>query len=212
MISQTGVTPRTSPTWYSLGTGHDVPCSAYSYNEFMKILAWTKEEYWKQGLGIPKSFRAGGWFADVETLRALADSGFLIDSSGRDYYVWGKNRLQGHWNLKSTTRPYKPSLSNQNASTPAPNINIWEFPNNGADSYFNDQHELIKRFDENYERKPLTAAQVLTYLTHPHDFAADRAVLDPVFNHAGQYLAKNDQGPVIYVTLLDAYEDMGLTN
>lgn len=208
MISQAGVTPRSSPKWTNyLNNGHDVPCSAYTYEEFMQILAWANNEFLKQGLGVPKSFRAGGWFADLKVLAALNDSGFIIDTSGRDSYSWGQNRLKGYWNLSSTTRPYHPSKSNQNSPSPQPTFSLWEFPNNGADSYFFKSDDLMSRFNDNYKKQPMVQAQTITYLSHPHAFTGDIDVLDPVFAYTDQYLASLDQGPVIYVTLEQAHND-----
>ncbi|MFC1780555.1 acyltransferase family protein [Patescibacteria group bacterium] len=204
-----GVEPIKEPHWTDyLENGHDVPCSEYSYSQFMKILTWAKAEFEKNNLGTPISFRAGGWFADRDTLRALDDSGFLIDSSGRDYYIWGNHHIKGHWNLKSTTQPYQPSRSNQNASTPAPNFSLWEFPNNGANSGFYQSSELIKRFDENYTEEILYEPKVVTYLSHPHAFSQDLEVLEPVYEYIDQYNVADDGGPVIYTTLEDAYYDI----
>jgi uncharacterized membrane protein/predicted deacetylase len=204
-----GVEPIKEPHWTDyLDNGHDVPCSEYSYNQFMKILTWAKAEFEKNNLGTSISFRAGGWFANRDTLRALEDSGFLIDSSGRDYYIWGNHHIKGHWNLKSTTQPYQPSRSNQNAPTPAPNFNLWEFPNNGANSGFYKSNDLIKRFDENYTEKILYEPKVVTYLSHPHAFSKDLEILEPVYKYIDQYNIANDSGPVFYTTLKDVYYDI----
>ena len=207
MVAAAEVTPRTTPKWTtSLNNGHDVPSSAYSYDEYMQIVQWALNEFEEQGLGVPLSYRAGGWFANMDVLRAVNDQGFRVDSSGRDYYVWGANQLQGHWKLSSTTHPFRPSIANQNGSSPEPTLALWEFPNNGADSYFNGADELIKRFNDNFQKVALIQPQTVTYLTHPHEFIKDTAVLDPVFDYTGKYLAELDRGPVVYVTLEDAYE------
>lgn len=212
MIQAAGVGVKTSPKWTNyLNNGHDVPCSTYSYEEFMQILAWAKNEFLIQGLGVPRSFRAGGWFADLDVLRALNDSGFIIDSSGREAYTWGQNRLKGYWNLSSTTRPYHPSVSNQNVSS-QPTLTLWEFPNNGADSYFYKAEDLIKRFNDNYNGQPLTQPQTITYLSHPHAFSQDLDVLDPTFDLIDFHLSNEDSGPVLYVTLEQAYEDFYKTH
>ncbi|MBU0976126.1 MAG: hypothetical protein ABIE03_06175 [Patescibacteria group bacterium] len=205
MIKAAGVKVRKSPKWTNyLDNGHDVPCSAYTYNEFMKILKWALENYGENGLGLPISFRAGGWFADEKILKAVSDSGFVIDSSGRTPYSWGSNNLRGHWDLSPLTRPYQPSIADQNSIYPAPSLRLWEFPNNGADSYFYDQNELIDRFKNNFNSKPLKFPQTLTYLSHPHAFSEDLDVLDPTFDYINKYLAVRDRGPVIYITLQGA--------
>lgn len=211
MVETTGVTVRKEPTWTDYANnGVDVPCTAYTYTEFAQILDWAKAEFTKHGLNIPTSFRAGGWFANSEILRALNDSGFLIDSSGRDYYVWGtkNNKITGFWKLKSTTSPYQPSSSNQNSFSPAPNLSIWEFPNNGADSWWYTSTDLIKRFNDNYQTPLLDQPQTLTYLSHPHWIQKDLEILEPTYEHIDQYLTSSDQGPVVYVTLEQVYSDL----
>jgi hypothetical protein len=207
LVEAAKVEVRKEPKWTNyLDNGHDVPASAYTYDEMKQILAWARDEYLTHGLGSPVSFRAGGWFANIEVLKALNDSGFLIDSSGRDYYVWGNNKLKGYWNLNSLTRPYHPSFSNQNTSK-KPTLELMEFSDNGADSYFYKTKDLIKRFDDNYKRVPLGEAQTIVYLSHPHDFTKDFKVLDPVFDCIDQYTVRSDKGPVLYVTLNKANED-----
>lgn len=208
LVQASGVQPRKEPKWTDyLDNGLDVPCSAYTYDEFTKILNWAKAEFSKHGLGIPKSFRAGGWFADLSILKALEYTGFLIDTSGREAYVWGtaNNKIPGFWKLNSTTKPYQPSKSNQNSSSPAPTLAIWEFPNNGADSWFYTAEDLQKRFEDNYKNTFLLESQTLTYLSHPHEIHKDIQILEPVFTSIDQHLAERDQGPIIYVTLEDAY-------
>lgn len=203
MVQAAGVDVRKTPKWTStLDNGHDVPCSAYTYDEFTKIVSWAKEQFLTEGLGEPVTFRAGGWFADETTLKVLDHNNFKIDTSGREYTSWGNLSL--HWQLSSTTKPYHPSESNQNAATPLPQLRLWEFPNNGGDSYKYTVEQMIQRFNDNYKRQPLTEKQTVTYLTHPHDFSADREKLDPTFSHIDQYLLRNDNGPVLYVTLEDA--------
>ena len=201
MIEEIGLEPKTSPKWTThLNNGHDVPCSAYDYDEFKEILNWAIKVYGEKGLGLPISFRAGGWFADSDVLRAVSDSGFRIDSSGRNHYLWGANNLVGHWNLQPTTHPYHPSISNQNSDSPPPNLVLWEYPNNGGDSYFYDHIELINRFNMNFDGNPLDQSQTITYLSHPHDFTGDLITLEPTFDHIDKYLASRDRGPVIYIT------------
>jgi len=207
MVEAAGVKPKKEPTWTNYMTnGHDVPTSAYSYKQFKKILVWTKKQFEDNGLSAPLSFRAGGWFANLDTLRALNDEGFIIDSSGRDYYLWGANQIQGYWNLTSKTKPYQPSTTNQNSSTPAPTFSLWEFPNNGANSWFYPSENLIKRFQNNYTGEPLQESQTLTYLTHPHQFHIDYDVLTPTYNYIDQFLASGDNGAVVYTTLQDVYK------
>ena len=208
MVKAAGVGVKTQPKWTNyLNNGLDVPTTVYSYDEFTQILTWAKQEFVNQGFEEPTSFRAGGWFADESTLQALSDSGFVIDSSGRQYYVWGNNGIKGHWNLNSTTKPYQPSTVDQNSPTPTPQLPLWEFPNNGSDSWFYTTEDLIERFDDNYNKEPLTEKQTLTYLSHPHKFIRDSAVLNPTYDYIDQFVAYADRGPVLYVTLEQLYPE-----
>lgn len=208
MVEAAGVTPRKTPKWTDhLNNGHDVPCTAYTKKEFSKILSWAKEKVIAQGLETPVSFRAGGWFADLKVLEALEENGFIIDSSGRDSYIWGANALRGYWNLTSTTHPYQPSRTNQNI-TSSNHFTLWEFPNNGTDSWFHNSDDLIARFNDNFQKAPIDRAQVLTYLSHPHQIHKDIEVLEPTYTYIDKYLANIDQGPVIYITQKEAYLDL----
>lgn len=63
-------------------SGRGVPLSAYTYDEIIKILK-TSRELMFQNFDIKEliGFRAGGWIASDEVLRALAETGFKYDSS-----------------------------------------------------------------------------------------------------------------------------------
>jgi hypothetical protein len=206
MVEEAGVTPRKSPGWGSfLSEGYDVPLSAYTYRETLRLLSWSKEVFTKQGLGSPTIFRAGGWFADEETLKALEDSDFLVDSSGRTKVLFGENGLASPWDLKKTTQPYRPNLFNQN-SPAEPNSLLWEFPNNGGDSWSFTVQELIERFYANFGKKPLGRRKLVTYLSHPEWFYKDAPKIERLLNETDKYLYARDKGPVIYVDLEDAYK------
>ncbi|MDD3647027.1 MAG: hypothetical protein PHS44_00805 [Candidatus Dojkabacteria bacterium] len=212
LVKAAGLEPKEKPQWTNyLDNGHDVPCTAYSYKEFKQILEWSINKFEENGLGKPVSFRAGGWFADLDNLKALQDTGFLIDSSGREFYIWGSpdTKITGPWNLSTTTQPYPVSASNQNISA-YPNLNLWEFPNNGGDSLYYTSDVLIDRFNTNYPQKILSEYRVVTYLTHPHEISKDIQVLDPVYKHLNKSSIERDKGPVIYTTLLDTYNDIVL--
>jgi len=63
-------------------SGRGVPLSAYTYDEIVKILK-TSRKLLFQNFDIKEltGFRAGGWIASDEVLRALAETGFKYDSS-----------------------------------------------------------------------------------------------------------------------------------
>jgi hypothetical protein len=208
MVQAAGVTPRYTPyAGWLYGDGGGVAAYAYPADEMKKILQWSKDQFQANGLPIPISFRAGGWLLGTNTLAALEQTGFLIESSGRT--AWEEFVRKGFpvpWNLSETTRPYKPNREDMNSSA-EPTFNIWEFPNNGADSIWFDAPEMIRRFDLNYPNKGtiLEQPQVLTYLSHPPFYSIDKPRMEQVFNYISNYLYKDDHGPVVYTTLESAY-------
>jgi hypothetical protein len=208
MVRAAGVTPRTSdyaPWLY--GDGGGVAAYAYPVNEMKQILEWGRRTFQDNGLPTPTAFRAGGWLAKENTLQALAETGFVIDSSGRTAPSSARQKaFPPPWNLSPTQAPYRPNINNINSDS-APHNTLWEFPNNGADSYWYDAKELINRFDLNYPNKNgvLTKPQVLIYLSHPPFYNIDKPKMEQVFSYIKNYLNRDDHGPVLYSTIENAY-------
>jgi hypothetical protein len=203
MVNYMGITAKTTPAWDNRTNGQSVLTSAYNYDEFTAMLLWSKAKFKENGLPRPYTYRAGGWFLELPQLRALQDQGFKIDTSGRNSTVWGN--VKEPWILNEVSRPYKPSTKNQNKSSPAPLLNLWEFPNNGYDSTHNEAEVLKKAFDLNFNGQPLTSAQTLTYLSHPDYFAdKDAQRMVELIEYINAYKAKDDNGPVFYFTLMDS--------
>lgn len=206
-VQDAGVEARFEPKWGNWQDGYDILTTSYDYEETVKLLERGKWWFLENGLGSPISFRAGGWFADAETLKAVETSGFYLDASGRDRYIWGPNRIPGFWNLDVTSQPYKPSLSNQNKAG-FPSLDIWEFPNNGGSSYDLILKEMMTRFDENFPQKqPLINKRIVTYLSHAQWFSlAEQERVDNLFSYIDEFSHDQDWGPVKYVTLEQAYQ------
>ena len=206
LIEASGVTVNNNPAWGSpTGNGHDTPNSNYGYSDYEKILLWALNQYEKNGLETPTMYRAGGWYIDEENILVLKNLGFNIDSSGRTYYKHGSNLLEGHWNLKETTQPYQMNSSDQNI-TNNPNMNIWEYPNNGGDSWAYTSDKLISRFNINYKGGVTNTDTVVTYISHPHWFDKEGPNIEGVLKHIYQYSYINDNGPVIFITLDKVHE------
>lgn len=209
LVAAAGLTPKTDPRWGGREEGHDVLTTAYNYEESKQIYSWAIDKFIENGLGKPQGYRAGGWFLDIENLRALNDLGFVYDTSGSDYkQPYGPNQQLRQWNLSDTAKPYQVSRSNQNGSNP-PLMAIWEYPNNGADSTNRDANELIRRLRANLQTDSgyRNEAQVLTYLSHPHWFGTiDNAKMVALFDEAENHKYKNDNGPLIYVTQIEAHK------
>ncbi|MBI4136581.1 hypothetical protein HY469_00810 [Candidatus Roizmanbacteria bacterium] len=208
-VAAAGMTPKTEPVWGGGYTpGYDILTTSYSAEELRQILEYAKATFTEKGLGRPLSYRAGGWFANTETLRALDASGFLVDSSGRTSYQFGSNHLPGPWDLRETSQPYFPSETNQNSPNPPPRFSLLEVPNNGADSFWSTKEAMIDRFDKNYTGGVLTQPKQVTFLSHPHWFNQENKdnKVEEVFSYIDQFTYDHDHGPVIYGTLLDVYE------
>ncbi len=207
-VEEAGVEPKTEPIWGGGFTpGYDILTTAYSYEQMKTILNYGKKLLEEKGLGTPRSYRAGAWFANGDTLKALDDTGFLVDSSGRTSYTFGTNNVTGFWDLSPSTQPYYPSTSDQNSPVPPPTLNILEIPNNGADSFAFSSEDMIERFNLNYSGGALHSAKQLTFLSHPHWFNNSRQqAMKDVFEYTDKRSYDQDLGPVVYVTLQDVYQ------
>jgi len=192
--------PRKDVSWSNQGDGYDVTTSSYPPEEFEKIVSLGIQKFRENGLGSPKGYRAGGWFINLDNLKVLDRLGFAYDSSGREAYSFGNNRVPGLWSLSPTTKPYKISQVNQNSGTP-PTLDLWEFPNNGSESTNVPAAEMTKRLGLNFKGDPLYDKQVITFLSHPHWFSGDKPKMEALFTEMNKITAKNDGGPVIYTTL-----------
>jgi hypothetical protein len=206
MVSAAGVEPQYKPAWgWHRDDGYDILVSGYPYAKMDKILKWSKQQFAANGLNEPKTFRAGGWFADSGTLKVLEDNGFILDSSGRTKFSIGTNQVETPWDLKTTTQPYRPNINNQNSDKP-PNMDIWEFPNNGGNAYTLTSSELYKAFTDNYSGGVASKRKVVTYLSHPDWFQEDKPKMDEVLTKIERYMYEDDNGPVIFTTLDDVYK------
>ncbi|NTV31492.1 hypothetical protein HGA91_05965 [candidate division WWE3 bacterium] len=206
MVKAAGVTPKSNPIqWGStLHDGYDILTMQYSYDELVTIMNWSKSIFAEKGLPTPTIFRAGGWYANEDTLKAAQASGFLADSSGRTAYSFGTNKVDGPWNLSETTQPYRLNEDDQN-NTSRPTMSLWEFPNNGADSWMFTEAQMKDRFNANYSGKIATDKKLVTYLSHPEWFKTDKPRIDALFTYTDQFLNDKDNGPVVYITLAQAY-------
>lgn len=207
MVKAAGVEPKEDPVqWGStLKDGYDILTSEYDYEETLKILEWSKDVFAEKGFEEPTMYRAGGWYADEENLAAVNDAGFVLDSSGRTSYSYGVDNVEGHWYLESTTQPYQLNRYNQN-NTQNGNMNLWEFPNNGADSWSFSGDQMYKRYRDNYSGGVSDDRVLVTFLSHPEWFDTDKPKLHKLFGSIETELNSTDSGPVIYITLDEAYE------
>ncbi|MDD3661795.1 MAG: hypothetical protein PHG63_01900, partial [Candidatus Dojkabacteria bacterium] len=205
MVSAAGVAPHSDPAWgWTTHDGYDVLVSGYSYDDTNKIVDWATAQFIAHGLGTPTMFRAGGWFADEETLLALQDNGFIADSSGRTAFSIGTNNAVSPWNLSITAQPFQPNVYDQNSSA-YPTMKIWELPNNGGDSWAFSKDDMYNRYRANYAGGVSDRMTVVTYLSHPDWFYEDKPKMDALLTDIERDLYADDNGPVIFGTLEDVY-------
>jgi len=220
-IDTTGVECRTEPsTVYDAGdeTGYTVMCSAYSEQEFTDILLAADAVFEENGLGKPTSFRAGGWTAELGTLRALAAAGYLADGSALNWarleewegqqngvlYQWNRE----HWaSIGDTSQPYYPSDSDILLAS-EPSVPVLEVPDNGILVDYVTGDEMIEIFDANWDREtPLAQPLVYSIGYHPPNFISEyRVRITEALTHAEQFLASQGAGPVVYATMSEMAE------
>jgi predicted deacetylase len=202
VLEESGVKPKyNARTWDNGISGYDTPSTEYSYEEYLKILKWGIAKMESVGFKDIKGFRAGGWFADIENLRAISDAGFMYDSSARVSFDIGRNKLRQPWEISYTTQPYYPNTEDQNSSD-SPNMKLLQIPNNGGDSYWSKADELYSNFLMNYTPLEIALeAKLVTYLSHPEWFNIDEPKLHDLFRKLQMMSRDLDNGPVVFVTL-----------
>jgi hypothetical protein len=215
-VETAGVPCRTQPSFvYPAGdaTGYTVVLASYGEAELATLLATADELLSAHGLGKPTSFRAGGWAADLSTLRALAAAGYVVDSSANNWarleewdgsppgatlYEWN----QEHWaTIGDTSQPYYPSA--EDILTPgSPHVGLLEVPDNGILVDYVTTEEMIDIFSANWAGGPLATPTVYQIGFHPPNFnEAYRRAIDDTLTHVDRYRASADDGPVVYATL-----------
>ena len=217
-VERTAVPCRASPSTVSPTgdrSGYSVVLASYDEKEAIAMLAEAKRIFAARNLGTPTSFRAGGWTLGLDTVRALAASGFLVDSSanswarlaaewaGHELYEWNMT----HWApIGDTSQPWYPSAANLLSNT-APTLPVLEVPDNGSLVDYITAGEMIDVFTKNWTGRPgaLTEPRQLSIGYHPTTlFRSDfEARLDSALRHIDRYQAKDGAGPVVYTRLSD---------
>lgn len=214
-VESAGLTCRTDDsTVYDAGddTGYTIKCSAYTEDEFVRLLEHSDELFEANGLGKPTSFRAGGWTADAKVLRAMARTGYVADTSANNWSrmeEW-KDQANGelyNWNqlnwasITDTSQPYYPS--NDDVLRPGPDpIAVLEVPDNGILVDYVTAEEMIDIFEANWNREALLEPINYSIGWHPSNFTPDfRNRMDDTMDHLDRFLASGNNGPVVYETL-----------
>jgi hypothetical protein len=222
-VESAGVPCRTDLSYNQSGgdtTGYSAFLSSYTEDEFSQLLEHADSLFVEWGLGKPTSFRAGGWTAEIHTLRALAAQGYLVDASANNWQrleewqgrpgdfggLYGWNR--DHWTpISETSQPYFPAIDDILADSP-PQLSILEVPDNGILSDYVTTQEMIEIFELNWPNRQandpsLAEPTVLSVGYHQVNFATYFYRLDGALDHVDAFAVQDDRGPVIYVTAED---------
>jgi len=196
-------------------SGYTIKLSAYNRADMGTLLAHANALFEQNGLARTKTFRAGGWTANLETLAALSDQGFTADTSALNWArieEW-KDQQSGElyrWNMANwtpigdTSQPYWVS-ENDVLTDAAPTLPILEVPDNGAMIDYVTLEEMNALFDANWNGEPLVTPTTLMMGFHPAPSMslAEFRRVDGFLDYADQHLAARGLGPVVYITLVD---------
>jgi hypothetical protein len=194
-------------------SGYTIKLAAYGREPMAKLLQHANNIFEQQGLGTPTTFRAGGWTADLNTLLALADTGYVADTSalnwkhieewqGKELYTWNMT----HWGpIDDTSQPYYPSTTNALESTPGSNMTLLEVPDNGVMIDYLSTVQMRAIFDANWDGTPLAKPKTLMMGFHPAPGFSQNLWkrVDDLLGYADSRLATKDLGPVVYIALRD---------
>ncbi|HTL38314.1 MAG TPA: hypothetical protein VL326_34525 [Kofleriaceae bacterium] len=192
-------------------TGYTINLSAYGYDGMNALLQRAAQIFGERGLGTPQTFRAGGWTANINTLQALNDNGYVADTSalnwakieewsGKELYTWN----QTNWSqINDTSQPYHPSTTDPQVSIPGADMGMLEVPDNGVMIDYVTSAEMSGLFDANWDGEPLAAPKTLMMGFHPAGGFRNSEYLrvDGFLSYAEQHLGSVGTGPVVYVTL-----------
>ena len=216
-VTYAGVTCRTEPsTVYANGdtTGYTIMVSAYTEQEFTTLLETADDLFMAHGMGKPTAFRAGGWTADLSTLRALNNAGYVVDASANNWarmeeWQGQNNGVLYDWNMEhwapinDTSQPYYPSDADI-LQPGSPAVGVLEVPDNGILVDYVTTDEMIEIFDENWDGSVLNAPVQLSIGYHPSNFVFGLYTrITDAMTYIDQFLAANGAGPVVYTTLSD---------
>lgn len=191
-------------------SGYTIKVAAYDRQEFGLLLDRANELFEQNGLNRAKTFRAGGWTANIDTLNALADKGFTADTSalnwarieeweGKELYRWN---MENWGPINDTSQPYFPSQGDVLTSD-APTMSLLEVPDNGVMIDYVSLAEMNALFDANWSREPLESPTTLMMGFHPAPgftrYEGDR--VDGFLDYADGHRASTHAGPVVYITL-----------
>lgn len=197
-------------------TGYTVRLGAYSRAEWNTMFAKADEIWNGIGFGKPVAFRAGAWTLEPHVAQALADSGFVVDSSavnwaymeewlGYDLYDWNMKQ----WGpIGDTSQPYHPTADSLLPGGSGAPIKLLEVPDNGVMVDYWTVAEMKGIFNANWSGQALEKPIQVSTGFHPAPTAyydkKEFTRLDGFFTYVDQFLASKGQGPVVYIRMSDA--------
>lgn len=216
LLESENVTCRHSPStvYENDESGYTVIMDAYTQGEQKAMFEASDVLFTRYGLSKPTSFRAGGWTAGLGTLKAMAETGYIADTSANNWTrmeEW-QNRENGvlyNWNqeqwstIGDTSQPYYPAGDNILESGPNP-IPVLEVPDNGILVDYVSTNEMIDVFEANWSGGALDSAKAYSIGYHPPNFGLQfkTRITDTLF-HVEQFMAEDGNGPVVYSRLSD---------
>lgn len=209
---QTCITDQ-STVYDSDDSGYTIKLSAYGREPMGALIQHAGTLFEQNGLGTPTTFRAGGWTASLDTLLALADNGYVADTSalnwkrieeweGRELYTWNMTNWAP---IDDTSQPYYPSTTDPLTSQPGSNLPLLEVPDNGVMIDYVSLDEMKEIFDANWDGAPLEGPRTLMMGFHPAPgmLLSEYRRVDEFLRYADSHLAKYHWGPVVYIALRD---------
>jgi hypothetical protein len=199
-------------------TGYTIGLWAYGEENFRVLVEAADALFEARGLGKPVTFRAGGWTATIETLRALAANGYVADTSANNWarmeeWIPRPPFVTGtlyEWNMTNwgpigdTSQPYYPNVEDI-LSSEAPTLPILEVPDNAIMVDYVTVDEMTEIFEANWDGSPLL--QPTTYMMGWHPSrrfgAEERRRIHGLLELADRHLAAHGTGPVVYAPLRD---------
>ena len=195
-------------------SGYTVIMDEYTQAEQKAMFQASDRLFTRYGLSKPTSFRAGGWTAGLGTLKAMAETGYVADTSANNWarmeewqnqengvlYDWN----QAQWSsINDTSQPYYPAQNNHLETGLNP-IPVLEVPDNGILVDYVSTDEMIDVFEANWPGGALDSPKAYSIGYHPPNFGLQfKTQITNTLHHIDQFLAEDGNGPAVYSRLSD---------
>ncbi len=193
--------------------GYTIRLEAYGQAGMETLLTHADEIFAQRNLGKPVTFRAGAWSASIDTLKALANKGYVADTSANNWArmeEWIGDGTLYTWNMTNwsmigdTSQTYYPNKIDKQSGA-APNLPILQVPDNAIMVDYVTTAEMIDIFDQNWPGTALPEPRTFMMGFHPSQNMSveEYRRIDGILDHADLYRASLHAGPVVYVRLKD---------